>query len=69
MQYKVILTQSDIENIVAKKFNVPSNKVTLFLKDEYVGFRTDEHIEKVPMIEVRSDTPIIGLKEERLNDS
>lgn len=68
MQYKAIFTRSDIENIVAKKFNVPVNKVTLFLEDECVGFGTDEHIEKVPMIEVRSDTPIVGFKEEK-NDT
>lgn len=57
MQYKAILNRRDIEKIVAKEFNVPSTKVTLYLEDECVGYGTDEHVEKVAVIEVMLDSP------------
>lgn len=57
MVHKIILDRTDIEKIVAKEFNVPHNKVTLYLEDEMVGYGTDEHVEKVAVIEVMLDSP------------
>ena len=60
MTHKLILDRVDIEKIIAKEFDVPFVKVTLYLEDEMIGYGLTEQIEKVVKASVLLSNPEVS---------
>ena len=60
MTHKLILDRVDIEKIIAKEFDVPFVKVTLYFEDEMIGYGLTEQIEKVVKASVLLSNPEVS---------